>query len=140
MAAVAAWMAAMLVGYVVNDFLLAEIYEANQGAMRPDAEIDARVPYGVGFMIVGYFAFAYVYAKGYEAGNGVMEGIRFGVLVALLVFCFGIGWQWILFPISATMAVVGIVDAIFEYALYGAIVGAIYRPRTDASPGTSGAM
>ena len=137
MAALAAWVAAMVVGYLVNDFLLADFLAENQAAMRPEAELNARLPYGFMFLFIGYFAFAYVYAKGYEAGSGVMEGIRFGVLVAILVTCFGLIWQWIVFPITGTMAAVMIIDAVFEYALYGAIVGAIYRPvqrNTAAAP------
>ena len=128
MAAVAAWVASMGIGFVINDFVLADVFLANQDVMRPRAELQARLPYGFGFLLVGYFAFAYMYAKGYEAGSGVMEGIRYGVLVAILVSCFGLIWQWVIFPIDVTMAAAVIVDAIFEYALYGAIVGAIYRP------------
>jgi hypothetical protein len=140
MAAVAAWVAAMAVGFLVNDFLLSEFYMANQSAIRSEAELNARLPYGFLFLFVGYFAFAYVYAKGYEAGSGVMEGIRFGVLVAILVSCFGLIWQWVVFPINGTMAAVTIVDAIFEFALYGAIVGAIYRPPDVKAPRTAPAM
>jgi hypothetical protein len=128
MAALAAWVAAMGVGYLVNDFLLADFFAENQAVMRSEADLNAHLPYGFAFMLVGYFAFAYVYAKGYEAGSGVMEGIRYGVLVAILISCFGLAWQWIVFPITGTLAAVMIVDAVFEYALYGAIVGAIYRP------------
>ena len=140
MAAVAAWIAAMAVGFLVNDFLLSEFYSANQAAIRPEADLNARLPYGFVFLLVGYFAFAYVYAKGYEAGSGVMEGIRFGVLVAILVSCFGLIWQWVVFPIDGTMAAVIIVDAVFEYALYGAIVGAIYRPLDVRTPRAAPAM
>lgn len=139
-AAVAAWVAAMAVGFVINDFVLADVYLANQAAMRPDADIDARLPYGFLVLLVGYFAFAYVYAKGYEAGSGLMEGIRYGVLVAILVSCFGLFWQWVVFPIDATMAAATIVDAVFEYALYGAIVGAIYKPLDTAAAPAAAAM
>ena len=140
MAAVAAWVAAMAVGFVINDFLLSEVFLANQAAMRPEADLNARLPYGFAVLLVGYFAFAYVYAKGYEAGSGVMEGIRYGVLVAILVSCFGLFWQWVVFPIDGTMAAATIVDAVFEYALYGAIVGAIYKPLDTAASKPAAAM
>ena len=57
-----------------------------------------------------------------------MEGVRFGVLVALVVIGFGVIWQYVVFPIDGAMAVAGVIDAIVELAIYGAIVGAIYRP------------
>jgi hypothetical protein len=139
-AAFAAWFAAMGLGYVMNEFVLSDVYLANQAAMRPEADVNARLPIGFGVLLVGYFAFAYVYAKGYEAGNGVMEGVRFGVLVAILVSCFGLFWQWVVFPITPAMAAATIVDAVFEYAVYGAIVGAIYRPLAAPAPDRAPAM
>jgi hypothetical protein len=80
------------------------------------------------YLLVGFFAFAYAYAKGYEGGNGVVEGIRFGVLVSLIVIGFGLIWQYVMFPITATYAAAIVIDSIVELALYGAIVGAIYKP------------
>jgi hypothetical protein len=80
------------------------------------------------FLLVGFFAFAYAYAKGYEGGSGVMEGVRFGVVIALVVTGFGLVWMYVQFPITATLAGASIIDSIVEFAIYGAIVGAIYKP------------
>jgi hypothetical protein len=96
--------------------------------MRPEADLNAKLPIGFAVGLVGFFAFAYTYAKGYEGTSGVMEGIRFGVLAAFMVIGFGVIWQYVVFPISGTMAVAAIVDTIVELAIYGAIVGAIYKP------------
>jgi hypothetical protein len=127
-AAVAAWVVSLPVGYVVNEILLKDIYTANAAAMRPEAAIMANVPVGFVFMLVGFFAFAYAYAKGYEGTSGVMEGLRFGVLVALMLICFGLIWSWVTMPITARMAAAMMIDAVAEFALYGAIVGAVYKP------------
>jgi hypothetical protein len=128
LAAVAAWIVSLPVGFVVNDFLLADIYEANRTVMRPSEEVTANLPLGFAFLLVGFFAFAYAYAKGYEGGNGVMEGVRFGVLVALMVSGFGLIWQYILYPISATLAAALIIDSIVEFSIFGGVIGAVYRP------------
>ena len=56
-----------------------------------------------------------------------MEGVRFGVVVALVVIGFGVIWQYVTFPDQRRMAVAGVIDAIVELAIYGAIVGAIYE-------------
>jgi hypothetical protein len=90
----------------------------------------ANVPLGFVATLVGFFVFAYMYAKGYEGTNGTVEGVRFGVLVALLVCCFGIVWQYVVYPISGSMLVAMVIDVIAETALYGAIVGSIYKPAT----------
>ena len=128
LAAVAAWLVSLPVGFLINDFLMADIYAANRAVMRPEADVTANLPLGFVFVLVGFFAFAYAYAKGYEGGSGVMEGVRFGVLVALIVMGFGLIWQYILYPITATMAAAMIVDSIVEFAIYGGVIGAIYRP------------
>lgn len=127
-AAVVAWAVSLPVGFLVNEVLLASLYAPNAAAMRPEAEMMAKLPLGFVFLLIGFFAFAYAYAKGYEGGNGVMEGLRFGLLVAVVVTGFGMIWQYVLYPITGSLAVAMIVDSILEAALYGAIVGAIYKP------------
>jgi hypothetical protein len=127
-AAVAAWIVSLPVGYVVNEILLKEMYVANAAAYRPEAALQANLPIGFGFMLVGFFAFAYAYAKGYEGTNGTMEGVRFGVLVAIMLNCFAAIWTYVAMPISLSLAVAVMIDLVVEFALYGAIVGAVYRP------------
>jgi hypothetical protein len=127
-AAVIAWIVSLPVGYVVNEILLKDLFLANSAALRPEADIQAGVPIGFGFMLIGFFAFAYTYAKGYEGGNGTMEGIRFGVLVALMISCFATIWAYVTTPVSINMAAAMMIDAIVEFALYGAIVGSVYKP------------
>jgi hypothetical protein len=128
-AAVVAWIVSIPVGFVINDILLADIYAPNMAAMRPEADVMSGLPLGFVFLLFGFLAFAYAYAKGYEGGSGVVEGIRFGVLIAVVVSGFGLIWQYILYPIDGTMAVAMVVDSFVELALYGAIVGAVYKPR-----------
>ena len=137
-AAVVAWIVSLGVGFLVNEVLLADIAAANVTVMRPEAELMGNLPIGFVFLLLGFFAFSYAYAKGYEGGSGVVEGIRFGVLVALIVVGFGLIWQYVMFPITATYAAAIIIDSILELALYGAIVGAIYKPVATPSRRGSG--
>jgi hypothetical protein len=127
-AAVSAWIVSIGVGYVVNEILLKDLFLANAAAMRPEAALYANLPIGFGFMLIGFFAFAYTYAKGYEGGNGTMEGIRFGMLVAVMINCFALIWSWVSTPISGTLAAAMMIDYVVEFALYGAIIGSIYKP------------
>lgn len=131
-AAVVTWVVSLVVGFIVNDFLLAGVYAPNQAVLRPEADMTGKLPIGFVFLLLGFFAFAYMYAKGYEGGSGIMEGLRFGLCAGILVTGFGLIWQYVLFPITGTMAVVSIVDSILEFVLYGAIVGAIYKPAAHA--------
>jgi hypothetical protein len=126
-AAVVAWIVSLGIGFFVNYVLLADLALANTPPMRPEAEITGMLPMGFGFLLAGFFAFAYAYAKGYEGGNGVLEGVRFGLLVAVIIIGFAGIWQYIVFPITASLSVAIIVDTLVELTIYGAIVGAIYK-------------
>jgi hypothetical protein len=127
-AAVAAWIVSLPVGYVVNEILLKDIYTANAAALRTQEALQENLPIGFAATLIGFFAFAYTYAKGYEGTNGAMEGLRFGVLVAIMVNCFAVVWTYVTSPISGSMVTAMMIDVIVEFALYGAIVGAIYKP------------
>ena len=128
LAAVAAWMVSLAVAFIVSDFLAADILLANQAAMRPEADMMAKLPVGFLFSLLGFFAFAYAFAKGYEGTGAVVEGVRFGVLVGFMVLGFANIWQWVLYPVNSAMAMLLAVSSVAEGALYGAVVGAIYRP------------
>ena len=128
-AAVVAWLVAIGLGYAVNEVLLAGLYDANAAAFRPEAALMAKLPYGFGVMLVALLAFTFMYAKGYEGGNGVMEGLRFGLLVGLIVCGFGTVWYYVTIPITKELGFAMLADSIVEPAIYGAIVGAIYQPK-----------
>ncbi len=128
LAAIVAWVVSIPVGYVVNEIILKDLFQANAAAFRPDDVLMSMLPIGFAFMLVGFFVFAYAYAKGYEGGSGVMEGIRFGVIIGLLIDCFAISWWYVTVPMDSTLAMAMMVDNIVEPAMYGAIVGALYKP------------
>jgi hypothetical protein len=132
MAAVITWVVSLVVGFVVNNILLADIYAANQAVMRPQAQMNGMLWIGFVFLLLAFFAFAYMYAKGYEGGSGLMEGMRFGFCVGILITGFGLIWQYVLYPITSAMAMSIIIDQLFESTLYGAIVGLIYKPAAHA--------
>ncbi len=130
LAAVSAWGASLVIGFGVNTWLMADIYQAHAQVFRPQAEMN--LPLGFGVQLMAFFAFAYMYAKGYEGTTGTQEGLRFGVLVGLLVIGFATAWSYVTLPVSGTMGIYWTVDVLLEMAIYGAIVGLVYRPRAVA--------
>jgi hypothetical protein len=96
--------------------------------MRPEAELTSMLPLGFAASLLGFAAFSYAYAKGYEGGSGVVEGIRFGVLVSVLIIGFSVVWQYVVYPISGAFGITGIVVHLVVVPIYGAVVGAIYKP------------
>ena len=77
---------------------------------------------------MGFLAFAYTYAKGYEGSSGTQEGLRFGVLVGVLICCFRLIWDHMVWPVSLQLTAAWMVEYIVEFALYGVIVGLVYKP------------
>jgi hypothetical protein len=139
LAALAAWVLYLCLGFLVHGVLLKDTYMHYTGVMRPEADANAILPIGFGAALVGFFAFAYAYARGYEGGNGVQEGLRFGVLVAILLCAFGSVWEYMMWPITARLLAAWVVDFIVEFAIYGMVVGLIYKPSGPAAPRPSAA-
>jgi hypothetical protein len=128
MAAVVAWVVYLGVSFVVHTVLLRDVYLQHAALMRPEAGQNAILPIGFAFALVGFFAFAYTYAKGYEGSSGAQEGLRFGVLVGILICCFRIIWDHMVWPVSLQLTAAWMIEYIVEFAIYGIIVGAIYKP------------
>jgi hypothetical protein len=127
-AAVVTFLVYMGVSYLVHAVLLADLYGQFKSVMRPEDQANAILPIGFIFALVGFFAFAYAYAKGYEGGSGLQEGLRFGVIVGILLCCFGTIWQYMVWPVGGTLLLAWLLDNIIEFALYGMIVGLVYKP------------
>jgi phosphotransferase system glucose/maltose/N-acetylglucosamine-specific IIC component len=125
-AALVAWIAYLAISPLVNNVLMADLYAQHARVFRPRAEMN--VAFGLAATLLGFFVFAYAYAKGYEGGAGAVEGLRYGVIVGLLLATFSVAWNYVVLPVSGALAAAWIVDAIVEMAIYGAVVGLIYKP------------
>ena len=125
-AAIVAWIVYLGLSPLVNNVLLADLYARHAHVFRPQAEMN--VTLGLGAALAGFFVFAYAYAKGYEGGTGAVEGLRFGVIVGLLLAAFSVTWNYVVLPVAGALAAAWIVDVIVEMAAYGAVVGLVYKP------------
>lgn len=141
LAGLAAWIVSIGVAYIINDVWLMRLYHANAWAFRRAEDVRPLVPIGLGAQLIGCLAFAFAYAKGYEReheGSGVGQGIRFGLVVGMMIAGFGTVWNLVTQPIAVRLGVLEMVSRLGEFAIYGAVVGLIYRhpepslPRVDA--------
>ena len=130
LAAIAVWGAYIAVGALVHGVMLSELWEElyRDGTVRSDAMAATVRPYALALALPGAFAFAYAYAKGYEGGPGLQEGLRFGVLVGLMIVAFGAGWSYVTFPVPLEFLGWVSVAAIIQFAVVGMVAGLIYRP------------
>jgi hypothetical protein len=129
-AAIAAWIVSIGLGYLINNVWLLHVYQANAWAFRRAEDIAPLLPIGFGAQLVAFMAFAYAYAKGYDgAGARVLEGMRFGLVVALMIDGFAIVWNYVTEPIALRLGALQMLEHIGQFGVYGAIVGSIYKPR-----------
>ncbi|MEI6669030.1 MAG: hypothetical protein WCP29_12820 [Acidobacteriota bacterium] len=125
-AAVVSWLTHLVVSGLVWGTLLSDVLRQHAAIVRAPGDMDLVLGYGAS--LFGFFVFAYGYTKGYEGGAGVVEGLRYGVLVGLMLAAFAGVWVYVVSPVSAALATALVIDTIIEMAAYGAIVGVIYKP------------
>ena len=129
LATLAAWVTYMVLGFLIHGVMLDDMWQAliRDGVARSTVNANALLPIGMALALPGAFAFAYAYAKGYEGGSGFQEGLRFGVLIGLVLVIFGITWNYIVFPLPMNYLTSVAVATVIEFAALGMVVGLIYR-------------
>lgn len=129
LAALAAWVTFMVLGFLIHGVMLDDMWQGliRDGVARSTAGANALLPLGMGLALPGALAFAYAYAKGYEGSGGLQEGLRFGVLIGLMLVIFGITWNYIVFPLPLRYLTSVGVATIIEMTVLGMVVGLIYR-------------
>jgi hypothetical protein len=128
LAGLLAWIASIALGYLINDIWLARLYQANVWAYRHPEDIARLLPIGLAAQLVACLAFAFAYAKGYQGeGSGIGEGIRFGVIVALMIDGFAVVWNYVTEPIAPRLGALEMIEHVGQLGVYGAIVGLVYQ-------------
>src|ERR687884_603103 len=122
LAGLAAWIASIAIGYVINDIWLMRLYQANAWAYRRAEDVGELVPIGLAMQALGALAFAWVYAKGYEPNreaSGIAQGVRFGLAVALLIVGFATVWNYVTQPIAARLGVLQMLAVVAQFGICG---------------------
>ncbi|MFQ5817655.1 MAG: hypothetical protein ACE5H2_06850 [Terriglobia bacterium] len=128
LAVIAVFVVSTAVGYVIHEVLLAADY-ARSTLWRAPEELWKR-------MILVYFAqlifalvFCYIYTKGVEfEKHWLGQGIRFGLLVATLLFVPGALVLYAVLQVGLSMAVKWIIFGYGQMMIAGVVAAAIYRP------------
>ena len=129
LAALAGWVTYMGLGFLVHGVVLDDLWRGliREGLARSTTNANALLPLGMALGFPGVLAFTYAYAKGYEGGAGLQEGLRFGVLVGLMLVIFCITWNYIVFPLPSNYVTSVAIATIIQFAAIGMVVGIIYK-------------
>ena len=73
------------------------------------------------------FIFCFIFTKGYEE-KGILEGVRYGLWIGLLLFVYIMFSSWAIFKISKIISFWWLILGVIEMIILGIITAAIYKP------------
>jgi hypothetical protein len=132
-----AWLSIFVVwmfgSFIVHGLLLHDDYAKLPNLFRPEADAQQYFPLMILAHVIMAGAFAWIYARGVEAKPWLGQGIRFGVVVALLTVVPTYMIYYVVQPMPG-MSVVK--QMVFDGALLlvlGAVAAFLYRNSVTAS-------
>ncbi len=128
------WLAALVVyvilrvtDFIIHGNILAGYY--GSAGFRPEAEMNSYLWVFWVTSIVFSFFFTFIFTKGCE-GKGVMEGVRYGFYVGMLMWFTGAYAQYVMYPISNYSLVwYWIILGVIQMILCGIAAALIYKPK-----------
>ena len=108
---------------IIHGVILGSVYATMQNVWRPDMMQKMWILHIV--KIVVAFMFTFLFSKGYE-GKGLMEGVRYGFYIGLMLsmgYAFG---SYVSFRISHQIALQWFIYAMFEYIIAGIGVALVF--------------
>jgi hypothetical protein len=131
-AAVAATVVDAIYGFGVYGTALTSQFAKYPGVYRPAAE---QTPYLAPLfcgVFVAMLAASYIYAKGYDGGSGLAEGMRFGIIVGLLIVGYTVIIGYATMNVGPRHSGLLAVTALVEWMIAGVVIGLVYKPLPGA--------
>ena len=118
-----------VLGYVIHEVMMGDTYKKLASIFRPQNEMMDMMWMMMVSGAVMIFMFCYIFTKGYE-GKGIMEGVRFGALVGLMMAGPMAIDPHVIYPVPADVASIWLISGVGSLVVAGAIFAAIYKPDT----------
>jgi len=74
------------------------------------------------------FIFVYIFTRGYE-GKGWIEGLRYGLVIGLLIQVVGVFNQWVIYPLPIWLVIQWLIFGLIEFMICGIVASLIYKPK-----------
>ena len=127
-AAVAATIVDAVYGFIVYGNIISGEFARYPAIYRSTASQNAYLPGMFVGILFAMLVASYLYAKGYEGGSGLQEGMRFGVLVGLVMVGYVAGVNYAIMNIGKRLAVYYALAGLVEWVVVGMAIGFVYRP------------
>jgi hypothetical protein len=116
--------------FVVNTYLMMSEYEATSSLWRRPEEMKMAVII-IAQLFFSLF-FTLIFAKGYE-GKGIMEGVRYGVYVALMMQVPAAYMTYATMPVPYSLALKWFLYGTVEYVIYGIALSYVFGMKEKAT-------
>ncbi len=116
-------------GFIIFETMLGDAHAAMTNVFRPAKELNDMMWMMFVSSAVMMFMFCYIFTRGYE-GKGIMEGARYGVLIAFLMASPMVIEQHVFYPVPENVATMWLVGIFVSFIIVGAAFAAIYKPDT----------
>lgn len=126
LAALAVFVTFQVLDFLIHGLYLAPTYEALASIWRPDMMELMWVMYCTGAVLA--LLFVYIFVKGYQ-GKGIMEGVRYGLVIGLLMTVVGGLNQFVIYPVPLDLVIKWIVYGLAEFIVAGVVTALIYKPK-----------
>ena len=113
-----------VLGFVIHQVLMTPYYQETYSLWRMPEEINMGLIYLVS--LVWSLLFTYIFTKGYE-GKGPMEGIRYGLLVGLLICVPAAFGTYAVQPITLSLAMAWFVYGTVQVVACGLAAALVYE-------------
>ena len=89
-------------------------------------------------IFVGMCCATWIYSKGYEGGSGAIEGLKFGVVIGLLMAAYISAANFGTMRIGKKLALTYLVGGFGEWLVAGIVIGLVYKPAAQAARRAAG--
>ena len=116
--------------FLVHGVILKSTYESLSSLWRPDM-MDKMYVIHIIALITAFF-FTLIFDKGRE-GKGVMEGVRYGFYMGMILAVGMAYGSYSMYPIPYSLALQWFLYGLVEYVIAGVVVAYVYQMK-DAAP------
>jgi hypothetical protein len=116
--------------FVIHSVWLKQYYMASASLWRSQEDATSRVWAMLLSVLIYVIGAVWIYAHGVESKPWIGQGIRFGILLAMVTVVYGSLSGWVILPISPMLVLKWIVGESLLSLLFGVVVAAICQPRS----------